>query len=263
MKNRIPEKKTSRGKHGERKSFVAVENRIMSLKGGICATARIIALLAMATLFASPASADVIALYEFESLSLASSDTDANSTAHEFGEGAFDKNGASAPSPVSIVFKDTSGSPGDGRSPNVSEGAQFVYSRADAITDGYFFTFSVSPESGKQLNLDSLSFWVENNGSAFSDIGVDISTDGTNYSTLAPALDTNELTHNVSISGFDGLTDTVFFRMPLWRSTTGGDPGTRTRIDTVTLNATVIPEPASLVLVMFGLVAGLAMFRRR
>jgi hypothetical protein len=149
-----------------------------------------------------------------------------------------------------------------------------------AGTTGYYFSFTVTPDFGNSLNLQSLSFFY---GDAQTDasptalnLGLYTSVDsyaaqvGTSLS-WAPATTTKAApadyfttasgaqyaTLDLSGPAFQNLTTATTFRIYGWDNiATAG----QIRIDDVTLNGTVVPEPSAAILGGLGL---LAILRRR
>lgn len=224
-----------------------------------------IAVLALAGLLL-PTRAEVIADYEF--VNLTSSDAEPNTTASDF----------------DIVFAHSAGRT------NTAGGT--VYAMADAVdgtpTDpgdeagaiglGNYFSFTVEPASGYQIDLTTLSFDIlfdadptddptpEATWFVKSSIGGFGATDPTLGSRNAPVslVDSDIATIDplIDMSGLPTQTSLTEFRLYIYDNNIGGS--TPHRLDNVTLSGdvTVIPEPATLWMVALGLVAVVASRRR-
>lgn len=204
----------------------------------------------MSLLAASSAQAAVLALYEFQSGSLSSTDADANSTASAFtGNGLADLNQGNAYS-----FLDTD------------------------IASGDYLSFTLAPNGAGTLDLTTFSFsgYRLGAGSTTGTVQVYSSLDGFasalglfNTATFTSA--TTQTLDSPSAAGFFvDVSDAVFdaigpagveFRFFLTGSA-GGPPNRRNAIDDITVTGTAVPLPAPLLLLGSGL-AGLLLARRR
>jgi len=137
---------------------------------------------------------------------------------------------------------------------------------------GEYFQFS-APSTGYEDITLSLAATGSNTGPR--DFEVRYSTDGSSFTTLTTYTLTNDawnaiITPAASLKGSFAAPSTlddqalVYFRLAAVGTTsiTGGTVATTgtSRVDNVTINGTVIPEPASLGLIALG---GLALLRRR
>jgi hypothetical protein len=144
---------------------------------------------------------------------------------------------------------------------------------AGAVTAGNYFTFSITPDAGHQLDLTSITFQVasgssntssnrafylvtESNPANFSSSSTVLSTDrtpgggGTIPVQADPVTNTVPKDYSVDLSSFTGITTTQYFRFYLQASI-----GQSLTFDDIIVNGTVsaIPEPSS-----FAALAGLA-----
>ncbi len=214
---------------------------------------------ALAAIGAKSTDAAILAEYTFAAGSLTSSDTDPNSTASVFGNGAFDDGDAGTVT-LGFGFSNTE------RSTNVTDVASFVYSKADALTFGYTFNFDVTPVAGYRLDITGVEGSFRRSGSGFESWAVDISDDGTTWTPLASvsnSFDTDLFAAgNGAVTGFDDLTGTFYVRIAIWRLNPGGGTGVRNFLDDFRIHgqSELIPEPASLALLALG---GVLMLPRR
>ncbi len=214
---------------------------------------------------AAPASAAVIALYDFGTVATptyASADTDANSTAVAFAP-------ASGLGSTGNWNSTTNGIDTANGSPAPSF-AQKPIAKTQAVaysTDAYW-SFSVSPNAGYELDLQSLTFRL---GIANSSrpISYYLATNigGFNNPVEAPVVarsTSGDINFDLSAPAFQNLAAPTEFRMYLY-SDLGGSSGSRWSFDNVTLNAgvEVVPEPASATIAVLGMLWFGAARRRR
>jgi hypothetical protein len=214
---------------------------------------------------AAAANADVIALYDFgttDSPTYASADAEGNSAAGDF-----------APAPglgstgnwnsTSNGINTATGDPAPewSQKPNATASTQIL-----SYTNGDYWTFTVTPNPGQELNLTSLTFqitvansgipisyYLSTNVSGFdAPVGTPVNNATGGFGTVRDPID---------LSGveFQGVTTPIEIRMYLWNTAGGGTSGSRWGFDNITLNGTVAPEPTTLALLTLG---GLALARR-
>jgi len=236
-------------------------NCMLNLKGIVAAAC---AILLSCVVSADPAKAAVVANFEFNggsfgSPDLVSTDTDLDSTASDLGSGAgFVLNSSGAGLPARSLF-------------NITADAAV---EATAITDGDYYTFTVTPVTGL-LNLSSLTFEFQRDNvagistySIRSDAGgdnfatqlVEETINGTIGGTTAGGVEFFPQSASLgSIAALQGLNSATELRLYLYGSTSGTNPGIR--IDNLQLNGTVvIPEPSSFAMLLG---SGAVMLRRR
>ncbi len=129
------------------------------------------------------------------------------------------------------------------------------------VADKYYF-FSLTVDGGYELTLDSLTFDYSADASGVDTYDVRYSTDGFGSSTSigSGALTKDGTWYSVAANtGLPdtGLTGTVSFRMYGSGANSAGKDWLH---DNVTVNGSVIPEPATLGLLVLG---GLTLLRRR
>jgi len=226
-------------------------------------------------LLAGPASAAVLAQYNFDT-DLAATTTGANVTATDVSDGGgFGATGNDSNDPTnpwngettpSLVF----GTFGvlDADSP---AGQQ---SDEDAHTSGDYLEFTVTPDSGWMLNLDSLTFDGERHiVTANTNVSISLRSSLDNFGSVIDKVEGqagtilgfsgNPVSHTFDLSGtsFQGVTDPVTFRVVMW-----SDKDLTFRgfgVDDLTLNGetVVVPEPSAAA-AMLGL-GGMGLLNRR
>ena len=207
------------------------------------------------------ASAAVLAVYAFNSASPSATSSDANVTAGDVTVGPGFTGGFSSSGNAFARSTGTSGS---------------TVSFANASTANDYFSVTIGPNSGYNMNLDSLTFdygysSVVNTGgdlrayvttsddshAAFESFFTTTATDGTNTITFP-------ISANVDLTGaeFQSISSDIEFRIYLSDAYNNND--VIHRIDNVTLNGTVaaVPEPSSAALLGLGSLA-LILRRRR
>ncbi|MEX0653001.1 MAG: PEP-CTERM sorting domain-containing protein [Phycisphaeraceae bacterium] len=233
-------------------------------RGCVAVIAAVLAPLAGAP---SAANADEIAVYDFGTVAAPtynSADADANSTATAFTRAAgLGTSGDNWPNTLNGI------NTGDGNpAPEFAQKPTGVAnSQAEALSNDSYWSFTISPNTGFHVDLDSLTFdvlvanpsfpinyYVSSSVDGFdSPIGGVVTGATGNYTVARDPID-------LSGAAYQSLTETVEFRMYLWSPESGGTAGSRWGFDNVTLNGSVIPEPASLALLGAG---GLLMLMRR
>jgi hypothetical protein len=144
------------------------------------------------------------------------------------------------------------------------------------IADNTYFSFTLSPDAGKSISIDSVSFDAAAGTAGPSDRQFYLFADKSGYlsgnvlssaSTVigSPLLPYNTTTFDqnfsVTLSGnsaFQNITDSVTFRIYIATPTTGQNVG----FDEITVNGSVIPEPGTYAL-LGGLCALTAVVIRR
>lgn len=138
--------------------------------------------------------------------------------------------------------------------------------QAAAFANDAYWTFTVTPDSGFSMDLESLTFDLLTRNS-IRPIGYYLASSVDGFDTpIGSAVndlhqaDWDTKTFDLSGSQYQGLTDPVEFRLYQWDQGLGGSSGSAWNFDNVTLNGDVVPEPASLALLSAG---GLLMLVRR
>ncbi len=208
--------------------------------------------------------ADVVALYPFTNSSLASTDTNTQSTASAItlGSGLTD----AATSRFATI-----GNPAPALRVNTDETGGDAF--ATAITAGDYFTFTLAPASGYRFVFQSFSVDLATsattfttnvrlqasiNGSAF--VNVDSVTGFSNTTFTAQTFDLTFGNGNAAIQGGAA----VLLRVVVFDNANNAD--NYTAFDNITVNATLqaIPEPGTTTLVAFSAAtAGGLILRRR
>ena len=150
----------------------------------------------------------------------------------------------------------------------------FANNLGQAINQGSFIGFTVSPDPGLKLNLDSFTFMSQANHVNRSLDEFALFSSATGGFTFGNQIDTGTNTtlgqynpFSIALNGvpeLQGLTDETEFRLYLFGATQNNNAGSFTGFDKVILNGTVVPEPSSLI-IWGGLasVFGLVWWRRR
>lgn len=134
-----------------------------------------------------------------------------------------------------------------------------------AVTNGVYWEFTVKPAAGMVLNLADLQFKAGKGGAGARGLGVQATASGLGVggtmlsSGDIPTTRPTWTDYNIDLSGplFQGLTTEQTFRFYVYAPATGNT----LEFDNVTLNGTLTPEPATLILM--GLGAGAMLLRRR
>lgn len=194
-------------------------------------------------------------------------------------------NTTASPTTISYPLGGVSGSgrSGDGNlfargASSSSGGLIFQNSLANAITANDYFQFSLTPDSGYSVNLTSLTVdWGGQAGSLNSftfNYGLTSSVDGHTASDVigigSRAVSGTPATFgpqslSLSAAKFQGLSAPVTFRLYFYATDiVGTDSWNKIgRVDNITLNGAVIPEPSTYALFGIGLGALMILRRRR
>lgn len=154
-----------------------------------------------------------------------------------------------------------------------SSGGSVPGSVSAALTSNQFFTFTLTPNAGQQINLTDITFYA-NIGSDVSlarSFELQVTTNGTDYSPVGGATLTRDSTgagaqFSYSLASYTNITSQTRFRFVPYDTTITGSwsDGSWIRLDDITVNGTVspIPEASGIALTAVGLL-GLATRRRR
>lgn len=225
-----------------------------------------IAVVALACI-ANAASASVIANWNFTAGNLNPAATDSNVTV----------------TPIAVnssVLLNNSGA----ASKNWTGGANTVFaaypaaactSEAATVSAGGYFSFTLTPAAGQTLNLSDLQFDVANGANSGAGLyrGYVLRSSLDNYATDLAAADPTgipttyvegatmqHITADLSGASFQGLTSgtPVTFRFYAWLTNASG--ARAVDFDNITVNGGLVPEPASLAMLVLG---GLGVLVRR
>lgn len=218
----------------------------------------------------------VVARYDFETAVPAPSvDADAGSVAGTFQGGAGITLSASTVGDNSTVPFTTSVATGDTNAQ--ADGASFssgdanATTQATAITNNDYVSFTLTPQAGFEYDFTQLQFKVaqQNNNTAE---GFFVRSNLTGSTDLTTGTVTTSLTGDgefqlvtVNLSSFTALQDVTTpteFRIYFYNPN-GGSTGGTNRLDKVELQANVIPEPSTYVLLGVGLLVCAQRLRRR
>lgn len=219
---------------------------------------------------ATVAQADVIAQYDFEfspepqnrTFAAASKDTDANSVATSFAASNGIQAGGS--SKLTGIYDNSTDNWGKAPTVGTYRGSALVNtaSAGSTIEPAEYYEFTVTADSGYQLDLSSLTFDYNqtNSGDSYA-VYVRSSLDAFvgDLHSFSRAGSTTFIGRTVDLSAveFNGLTGITF---RFYFTDTSGSTGRAHVIDNVVLDGAVIPEPASWTLACLG---GAILLRRR
>ena len=216
------------------------------------------AMLVLATLVAADAQSIVLAQYDFENPTLASTDADSSTTASAFQLGAGIStftihhvgDTSSVPFATSAATGDTNSTGDSGlfASSQVNQATQ-----AGALTNNDYFFFTIAPTAGVTFSLDQLQFKLSASGMDFSE-GYFVRSSVTGSTNLAAGTFTDARTTDgvfnlvsADLSGIAAMQDVaaaVEFRIYFYNPD-GNAPSDSNRIDKVQLTAiAVVPEPS-------------------
>lgn len=220
-------------------------------------------------LLSSAASADVVANYTFVSSSPASSDTDPSMAGN-----------------FTVYIGNSVVTSGNGGISGTSMGgaylkanADYAASESDAVTNGTYYSFTITPDTGTALQLTSLTFQLggtANNQGSFS-VTAFLRTSADNFSADAGMATSGSLTYSIpnnttsnfgplvtiDLSSMGSISATTTLRIYSYINTNSPD-GVYARINEVALNATTaaIPEPSACALGLGACVGLFALWRR-
>jgi PEP-CTERM motif len=222
---------------------------------------KILLSIAVITLFAVRANADVLASYPFAGSSRASTDSDVSTTASNITDGAG----------VISIIDTTRGNP----SPSISVSSDQIDGSTNtaAVTANDYISFTLTPGSGITFSLTSFALDAFNytNDGTFSaesyflrsSVNGFASNIGTTQSIVAASM--GAITPNsfdLTGASFQNLTAPIEFR--LFFQDGISDPDRGLAFDNITLNGTaVVPEPATWMLMGVGLLLGAQRLRRK
>ena len=239
---------------------------------------KFLALVAVAAFCNAPVSAhaDVLAQYDFTT-GTASNDSDPNSSAGLF------TTGTGFTGTIQTTQGSTAGNPSFGTPLSEIDAG----TTAAAITNDEYFSFTITPNSGLTLTLDSISFSYQvaiTGTSAAQNVTFALLSSATGFSAanaIASFTYTEASDGNVSTGSTDGFVNTGTILLPAGSFTNigttefriylsdGGSTSTAlfAKVDNVILNGAVapIPEPSTYAMLGLGavLLAGAKRFRRK
>ena len=234
------------------------------------ATNRMLLVCTITTLILLPMAAlegAIVAEYDFTDSSRASVDTEPNSTADDFTSGIginlFIKTNVGNPAPADAIEIGNGGDLG-GTDPGGDE--------TFAINNDDYYSFTITPESGLSINLDSLTFDFHHTANGIDrPSGADAfslysSADGFAASLGTATMGGADSWHSRSITLSDDasvqqLTAATELRLYVWQSGKVTSSDHDLSIDNIVLHGEVVPEPASIT--CLGLVGLMALRRRR
>jgi hypothetical protein len=214
----------------------------------------------------SLANGAVLAEFNFQD-TRTSSDTDTMSVTTDFVDGPNSLNGGNFFSGSGVSGKSILAF-----SDRTTDAAQ------SSIDDGRFFSFTLAPTAGNEINLGTLDYHTRvringagNTSSFTSNTFLQVSTDGTNFSNVGGTSTKTQVGSgntgfglvSVDLSSFAPQTGTVTFRLFVFDNQDVGSTFD-TSFDNVIVNGTVsaVPEPTALGLLGLGVVASLRRRRR-
>lgn len=221
---------------------------------------KILLSLAVVSLFAIRADADILANYPFTGSLRASTDGDPNTSASDISDGVG----------ISSSVDATRGNP----SPSITVSADQIDGTTNgaAVTANDYISFTLTPGVGVTVNLTSLtldafnytndgtfsaeSYFLRSSTNGFTtNIGTTQNILAGSNGTITPA------SFDLSGAAFQGLTSPIEFR--LFYQDSGADPDRGLAFDNIILNGTVVPEPATWMLMGVGLLLGAQRLRRK
>lgn len=214
---------------------------------------------------AGTAQADILALYPFTGNSRSSTDANANSTATDFlngagflpGETDF-QNAGTTPPVIRVVATATGTDPANAIDP------------ANAFLQNDYFSFTISPNSGFRLNLDSLSLDTSSSSTTIENFfirsSVDAFTSNLDSFSRNAATFVNSTVVLTNNAAFQNLTTSTEFRFYVFDNSNSSSQFAR--FDNVTLNGTsaavtAVPEPGTVTLMLLGLIGAGSAARKR
>ena len=214
---------------------------------------------AMASIFcAVSATAATLAEYNFNGNNLTSSDTELNTTAGNISSGSGITGGT-----------DLSTNQGEGGTRGIQIRYDDIYTEntgdrtlADAITDQVYYSFTITPLAGQVINFDTFTAYTDKNGGgATFEYHIMSSIGGfTDSSTIDSSSHTSGVANlSYDISSLTNVSTATEFRLYI-RTDNYTNGSNLLDIDNIILTGTVIPEPSTALLGVFG---GLLLLRRR
>lgn len=138
---------------------------------------------------------------------------------------------------------------------------------ADAVAAGDMLSFTVTPDIGYTVSLESFTFQASgnNNNDYPNQIAIRIGTDIIGSTTLTRAGTSPYTFQTIDLSPFNFSSASPFtVDIIVYGAGTAGAQTRNLQLDDLTLNGIVaIPEPATVGLIMASMMAGLLLFRRR
>jgi len=145
-------------------------------------------------------------------------------------------------------------------------------SLSEALDEGQFFTFSLTPIAGQKMDLTNITFFA--NTGATTGVArtfvLQVSTDGADFATVGTsAMPFDTLTSaalfDIPLSSYSNITTQTTFRMAFHDAANDGaawGTGNWVRMDDITVNGVVspVPEPSA---ALIGALGAVALFRRK
>jgi len=138
-------------------------------------------------------------------------------------------------------------------------------SAAAAVANSVYFSFAIAPEAGKTLGLTNLTFDAARGGGATPrGWALRSSVDGFAADISSADIPTQRQTftpYDISLGDpqYQGLSSSVEFRFYVYSPSSGST----VEFDNITLNGTVVPEPAGIALIALGAMGCWPLLRRR
>ncbi len=229
---------------------------------------------ALVAAMALSSQAAVIANYDFAGSSLASSDSELNTTASALSDYSTDNDGAANPATSRNILGSVSASVGNpspgiaGTFQHFGGGGTPVGSLAEALSENIYIGFTIAPTGGATIDFTNFTIDVQKvaGGAAFYGwLLVDQNNNGWDIGDQIGAEDSFTQigaweTMSFDASSLTGVSTATSFRIYLGSDGTGASNGIN--VDNLVMNGTVtpVPEPRAALLGGLGL---LALLRRR
>ncbi|MEX2607513.1 MAG: PEP-CTERM sorting domain-containing protein [Kiritimatiellia bacterium] len=131
------------------------------------------------------------------------------------------------------------------------------------LDNGEYGFFTINADSGFQLNLQNITYNTARAGSSPDQMAVYYSLDsGTTKTKVGEVSANSSGNHDLSGSGFQGISTIDFYFVPNGNNSTTTDQSRFVSVDSVEVNGTAIPEPGTLVMMTLAL-GTMLLFRRR